>query len=233
MSPVKLTSGEGNFSSTMAENGFSNATSLLNSEKAVQELLQRSPLMETDDHLIEFSEALRRQPPAERNGYDSKRSNNLTPQATEQSDWCCGSNGICSHEVLQDGDVNSVSQKGSGKSTRKAPFELSWGCDGEHSDRHKHDVVSFEKGNITTAERSSRQIFLKWESQPQSVLILTKPNSISVRILCFEMIRWLREHKGLHIYVEPRVKNELLTESDYYNFVQTWKDGEYERLLLF
>ena len=44
--------------------------------------------------------------------------------------------------------------------------------------------------------------------------------------------RWLREHKGLHIYVEPRVKSELLTESDYYNFVHTWKDGEYEWLLL-
>lgn len=43
----------------MGENGFVNATSLLNSEKAVQELLQRSPLMETDDHLVEFSEALR------------------------------------------------------------------------------------------------------------------------------------------------------------------------------
>ena len=59
--PTKLLliQGEGNFSSTMAENGFSNATSLLNSEKAVQELLQRSPLMETDEHLIEFSEALR------------------------------------------------------------------------------------------------------------------------------------------------------------------------------
>lgn len=43
----------------------------------------------------------------------------------------------------------------------------------------------------------------------------------------------MREHKGLHIYVEPRVKNELLTESDYYNFVQTWKRGECERLLLY
>lgn len=42
----------------MTESSFLNA-SLLNSEEAVQELLQRSPLMETDDHLVEFSEALR------------------------------------------------------------------------------------------------------------------------------------------------------------------------------
>lgn len=51
--------GEGNFSGPMADNGLFNANSLLNSEKAVQELIERSPLMETDDHLIEFSEALR------------------------------------------------------------------------------------------------------------------------------------------------------------------------------
>ncbi|KAG6588197.1 NAD(H) kinase 1, partial [Cucurbita argyrosperma subsp. sororia] len=272
MAPSKFNSaGEGNFSGPMADNGLFNANSLLNSEKAVQELLERSPLMETDDHLIEFSEALRTvakalrkaaegkaasqaeaaewkrkfelertrnlqlehkgQSPVECNGHNNKRSRILSPQATEQSERCCGTNGICSHEILQDRDIDSISQMASKKYARKAPFKLSWCCNGEHSDRHKHDVVSFEKGNITTAERSSRQISLKWESQPQTVLILTKPNSISVRILCFEMVRWLREHKGLHIYVEPRVKSELLTESDYYNFVHTWKDNKEIMLL--
>lgn len=113
---------------------------------------------------------------------------------------------------------------------RQASFKLSWCCKGELSDQHKHDVVSFEKGNITTAERSSKQVLLllwsiwlhhlikkfnfshiinkvciivcclieksysfqislKWESSPKTVLVLTKPNSISVRILCAEMIR--------------------------------------------
>jgi hypothetical protein len=38
--------------------------------------------------------------------------------------------------------------------------------------------------------------------------------------------RWLREHKNINIFVEPRVKKELLTEDSYYNFVQTWDDGK-------
>ncbi|XP_042955628.1 putative NAD kinase 3 isoform X5 [Carya illinoinensis] len=66
----------------------------------------------------------------------------------------------------------------------KASFELSWCCKGEQSDQHKHYIVSFERGNIITAERSSKQISLRWKSHPQIVLILTKPNSISVQVLC-------------------------------------------------
>ncbi|XP_042955325.1 probable NAD kinase 1 isoform X6 [Carya illinoinensis] len=65
-----------------------------------------------------------------------------------------------------------------------ASFELSWCCKGEQSDQHKHYIVSFERGNIITAERSSKQISLRWKSHPQIVLILTKPNSISVQVLC-------------------------------------------------
>lgn len=114
---------------------------------------------------------------------------------------------------------------------RKASFKLSWCCKGEQNDQQKHEVVSFDRGNITTPERSSKQISLKWETRPQTVLILTKPNSASVSILCAEMIRWLKEHKKLNFFVEPRVREELLTESDYYNFVQTWKDDN-EILLL-
>nr|KYP68037.1 NAD(H) kinase 1 [Cajanus cajan] len=109
---------------------------------------------------------------------------------------------------------------------KKASFKLSWFCKGEQSDQYKHDIVSFERGNITTAERSSKQISLKWESCPQTVLILTKPNSVSVQILCAEMIRWLRQRKKLHIYVEPRVRVELLTESSYFNFVETWNNDK-------
>lgn len=144
----------------------------------------------------------------------------------DQCELCSGKDDICSHEVLQDGEPDSNSAHASNKMMRKASFKLSWYCKGEKSDRHKHDVVSFEKGNITTAERSSKQISLKWESPPQTVLILTKPNSVSVKILCFEMVRWLKEKKNLNIFVEPRVKSELLTESSYYNFVQTWLDDK-------
>jgi NAD+ kinase len=75
------------------------------------------------------------------------------------------------------------------------------------------------------------QISLKWESDPQTVLIMTKPNSTSVRVLCADMVRWLKEHKKLQIFVEPRVRSELLTESSYFNFVQTWKvDKEISQL---
>lgn len=40
------------------ENGFSDSLSLANCE-AVQELIQQTPVHGTDEHLIEFSEALR------------------------------------------------------------------------------------------------------------------------------------------------------------------------------
>ena len=42
------------------ENAFSDLNSLAQSEKAVEELLiQQTPMQASDDHLIEFSEALR------------------------------------------------------------------------------------------------------------------------------------------------------------------------------
>ncbi|XP_058730329.1 NAD(H) kinase 1-like isoform X2 [Vicia villosa] len=159
---------------------------------------------------------------------DDLKTNNIAKQPTLYnnvanglSEECCSSNGICSHEVLRDGKPDSDS-----KMVRKASFKLQWCCKGEKSDQHKHDIVSFERGNITTAERSSKQISLTWESSPQTVLILTKPNSISVQILCAEMVRWLRQHKKLQIYVEPRVKVDLLAESSYFNFIETWSDDK-------
>ncbi|XP_034211129.1 NAD(H) kinase 1 isoform X2 [Prunus dulcis] len=312
MAPSKVNSaGDASVSCSQPENGFLNSLSLLSSEKAVQELLQQSPVQSTDDHLIEFSDAMRTVAKAlrraaegkasaqaeaaewkrkyelerarnlhlEHKGYnfyekleswwtqsslcnamgmirfmlpclfclenckerdrkiseeqshrenngDDERTKNLASRSNEQSEQCCGSNGICSHEVLRDGDRDSASKVVPNKFARKASFKLSWCCKGDQSDQHKHDIVSFERGNITTAERSSKQISLKWESQPQTVIILTKPNSTSVRILCAEMVRWLREQKKLDIYVEPRVRAELLTESSYYNFVHTWKETE-------
>lgn len=168
----------------------------------------------TDDHLIEFSEALRTVAKALRQvaegkasaqieaaewkrKYELERARNrqlenkvqhpvLSNEAGEQSERCCGENGICSHEVLRDGHSFNA---GNSKLSKKASFKLSWFCKGENSDQHKHDIVSFEKGNITTAERSSKQISLKWESPPQTVLIMSKPDSTTVRILCADMVR--------------------------------------------
>ncbi|KAH1224243.1 NAD(H) kinase 1 [Glycine max] len=251
---------------SQGENGFVSSFSLF-PEKVVQELLQ-SPVQGSDDHLIEFSEALRTVAKAlrlvaegkasaqaeatewkrkyelerDRNlkfehaeksciehqaDLDDVRTNNpakqptLCNEANGQSEKCCSRNGICSHEVLRDGTRGSDS-----KMVKKASFKLSWFSKGDQSDQYKHDIVSFERGNITTAERSSKQISLKWESCPQTVLILTKPNSVSVQILCAEMITWLRQQKNLHIYVEPHVRVELLTESSYFNFVETWNDDK-------
>ncbi|KAL0342840.1 UNVERIFIED_CONTAM: NAD(H) kinase [Sesamum calycinum] len=261
-----------------AENGCVDSFSVLNSEQEVQELIQDSLLHGIDDHLIEFSEALRTVAKALRRvtegkasaqaeaaewkrKYELERARNLQLEQkvlslgghfseltderagnleartvlsdanSDQCELCSGKDDIYAHEVLRDGESDSDSSAIPNKMMRKASFKLSWCCKGEKSDRHKHDIVSFEKGNITTAERSSKQISLKWESPPQTVLILTKPNSTSVRILCLEMVRWLKEQKKLNIFVEPRVKTELLTESSYYSFVQTWLDDK-ELLLL-
>nr|KJB35766.1 hypothetical protein B456_006G127100 [Gossypium raimondii] len=281
MSPSKLDSTdsfgheEASVSCSKPENGCVDSLSIFHSEKAVEELLQQTPVAGMDEHLIEFSEALRtvakalrraaegkasaqaeaaewkrryelertrniqmeqkarmaEQFSAEKNGdIDCERVKNsdnqsmLQNESNEHSETGCMKHGIWSHEVLRDRESDSNSNADRNKIMRKASFKLSWWCNGENGDQHKHDIVSFERGNITTAERSSKQISLKWESDPQTVLILTKPNSVSVRILCVQMVRWLRERKKLNVYVEPRVKVELLAESSNFSYVQTWKD---------
>ncbi|KAL7612141.1 hypothetical protein Lser_V15G05677 [Lactuca serriola] len=158
-------------------------------------------------------------------GSDSIEHLAIEPETGEKSQRCCGENGICSHEVLRDRGPDSYPNIHS-KITRKASFKLKWCSKSKKDDQHKHDIVSFEKGNITTAERSSKQISLKWETPPQTVLILTKPNSTSVKILCAEMVSWLKEKRSMNIFVEPRVRNELLEESSYFNFAQSWIDDK-------
>ncbi|KAJ1379957.1 hypothetical protein SESBI_46441, partial [Sesbania bispinosa] len=198
MAPNKLnSSGNTSMSCSQAENGFLSSFSLF-PEKAVQELLQ-SPIQGSDDHLIEFSEALRTVAKALRRvaegkasaqaeaaewkrKYELERARNLHFENKEKSclehqpdvddlstnnptkpptlcieangktEKCCSTNGICSHEVLRNGKTDSDS-----KMIRKASFKLSWYCKGEKNDQYKHDIVSFERGNITTAERSSKQ----------------------------------------------------------------------------
>ncbi|GAV67899.1 NAD_kinase domain-containing protein [Cephalotus follicularis] len=270
MSPSKFDASASNGNGLQQENGVLDSLSLFHTEKAVQELLQQAPVQGLDDHLIEFSEAMRTVAKALRRAaegkafaqaeaaewkrrYELERARNLQLKHKDSSpeehvgDFDSGrignsahqqmsnqetvnsgkgnmEHGICSHDVLQDGESDSDPSVVYNRIMRKASFKLSWWCKGEDSDQHKHDIVSFERGNITTAERSSKQISLKWESCPQTVLILTKPNSVSVRILCSEMVRWLKEQKNLNIYVEPRVRVELLAESSSFSFAQTWKD---------
>lgn len=153
----------------------------------------------------------------------------LEAPASDQT-VCCGNNGICSHEVLQDEVPGPNPRPSLSMVGRKASFRLSWGCNGNKNGQHKHDFVSFEKGDITTAERSSKQILLKWESRPQTVLFITKPNSNSVRVLCAEMVRWLKEHKNINVIVEPWVSKELLTEDSNHQ-VQTWDNDDDKKML--
>uniref|UniRef100_A0A7N0SWX0 NAD(+) kinase n=1 Tax=Kalanchoe fedtschenkoi TaxID=63787 RepID=A0A7N0SWX0_KALFE len=269
--PSKLNSADNASASChQSENGYTDSAYSVHHEKDLVDLLQFSSAKESDDHLKEFSEALRTVAKALRRAAEGKAAaqaeaaewkrkyslekernrkleveriesngdrkepradavtNQTVPcnQRIEHCEPCCGRDGICSHDVLQNEENFTVSDARTGRNEwkRKASFKLSWWCKGEDSDQHKHDIVSFEKGNITTAERSSKQISLKWESDPQNVLVLTKPHSITVRVLCSELVRWLKEEKRLDVFVEPRVKSELLAESTYFNFVRTWED---------
>ncbi|XP_052188859.1 NAD(H) kinase 1-like [Diospyros lotus] len=277
MAPGKLDS-NGNARVSQQENGFANAISILNSEKAVQEIIQQPLVQGIEDHLIDFSEAIRTVAKALRQAaegkasaqaeaaewkrkYEQERAQNLhldykeplcgecnggfhceradsltdqlvvSNQAYRQSETFSVKHINCSHQPLRDGELDCDSDMAQNKNMRKASFKLSWHCKDENSEQQKHEIISFESGNITTAERSCKQVSLKWETTPETVLILTKPSSTSARILCAEMIRWLKERKKLNILVEPRVRVELLTESSYYNFVETWQDDK-EILLL-
>lgn len=251
------------------EEAWKELTSSLQSQKVLQESLQKSAPGSMDDHLVEFSEALRTVAKALRvvaegkaraleeaaewkRKYELECLRNKTDEALsttspsisgqrgsvllcgpeeqfscEQNGSCCGKAGICSHEVLGNEESTLESKVNENRMlSRKVSFNLVWGCDGIKNRHHKHDVVSFERGNITTAVRSSKQIILEWDSAPRSVAILAKPNSANVHALCTEMVKWLKEVEGMDIFLEPRVRKELLTESNFYTFVQTWETDE-------
>ncbi|OEL22759.1 putative NAD kinase 3 [Dichanthelium oligosanthes] len=213
--------------SHQTENGDITTVSSVESERVAYAFIPQTPIRSTDAHLEEFSEAMR-----SCSNFGNDKLEQLTSQlaletASIDQTSCCGNHGICSHQILQD-ECPGPSQKTDEKiAGRKAPFRLLWGCDGDKNGQHKRDFVSFEKGDIKTAERSNKQILLKWESPPQTVLFVTKPNSNSVLALCAEMVRWLKEHNNMNVFVEPRVSKELLTEDSYFNFIQTWNNGKW------
>ncbi|PNT71394.1 hypothetical protein BRADI_2g26930v3 [Brachypodium distachyon] len=252
--------------SYQAENGSITTVGSMESEKAAYAFLPQTPIESTDDHLVEFAEAMRTlrqvaegKAAAQAEAAEWKRkyelekavkahkhhslikgcsncvkdklehlASKLTLEtASADQAGCCGNHGICSRQILQDQCPGPNRKSDDDKIVgQKAPFRLSWGLNGDKSGQHKHDFVSFEKGDITTAERSNKQILLKWESPPQTVLFVTKPNSSAVHTLCSEMIRWLKEHNNMNIFVEPRVSKELVTEDSYFNFIQTWDNDQ-------
>ncbi|KAL2623489.1 hypothetical protein R1flu_003694 [Riccia fluitans] len=149
---------------------------------------------------------------------------------------CCSKEGICNQQVIREQGFANSSPESKDYSDRKlssakASFHLAWGCNGRSGRRHKHDVVSFESGNITTAVRSNKQITLQWDSPPKSVFILTKPNSVSVAKMCGEMVRWLKDVKNVRVFVEKNVKKELVEDDSYYNFLLACERDEELALL--
>ncbi|KAH7315150.1 hypothetical protein KP509_21G036200 [Ceratopteris richardii] len=146
----------------------------------------------------------------------------------EQHLGCSEGPGISSCDIFKNGMCSSESNNldGRGLLYQKVLFNLAWGCDGIKDQHAKHDIVSCERGDIRTDIRRSKQIILEWKSAPRSVAIFMKPNSPHVQALCKEMVKWLKEDKGMNVFLEPDVRKELLDESNTYTFVQTWKTGE-------
>uniref|UniRef100_A0A803PSR1 Uncharacterized protein n=1 Tax=Cannabis sativa TaxID=3483 RepID=A0A803PSR1_CANSA len=157
------------------KNGLSRSTSLLNiTESAAQILIQQNPVQGTDDHVEKLSEASTSLSLPEQHSND-KKIESLASQSTDQFEQGCGNNGKLPDVVVKDND------------TRKASFKLSWRVEGEQSEQHKHDIVSFENGNITTTRGRSNQISLTWASHPMTVLIFTKLKSPPVDLVCEDM----------------------------------------------
>ncbi|KAG0496691.1 hypothetical protein HPP92_001382 [Vanilla planifolia] len=103
---------------TLEENSFSDMISFLESETAVPDILEDLPITLIDEHLAEFSKALRTE--ATRMSHDGSMNNKLCIVGNdpvvydihpEKNDKCCGKDGICSHEVLQDGVMDSTNMK--------------------------------------------------------------------------------------------------------------------------
>ncbi|KAK6144056.1 hypothetical protein DH2020_020876 [Rehmannia glutinosa] len=240
---------QGNASVSPTENGFIDSLSLLNSEKAVQEIIQQPMLPGIDDNLIEFSEALRSvsfyKPIFRSYVYTKSLLHNLfTKFLNVVLAVAKALRRVTEGKASAQAEAAEWKRKYELERARYLQLEQKVLSSGGHcSELNVDGAQDLEDQTVLQDENKEQcdlcsgkdicdhQISLKWESPPQTVLILTKPNSTSVRILCFEMVRWLKEQKNLNIFVEPRVKTELLTESLYYSFVQTWVDDE-DMLLL-
>ena len=66
---------------------------------------------------------------------------------------------------------------------------------------------------------------LIWESPPQAVLIVRKPNSARVSKMVREVVSWLTGVKKLTVVLEPPAYRELLAEGGFGERVETWEEG--------
>ncbi|KAF8009224.1 hypothetical protein BT93_J0268 [Corymbia citriodora subsp. variegata] len=113
---------------------------------------------------------------------------------------------------------DSDSAQGAMQNQIMKKIELTWPSKGK-------DILPNENGDIEAAGRNSEQIFLKWKSEPQTVLIIQKPGSDDAQDLCETIVRWLDFDKK-DIYVEPRVKENLLKKNYSFNIVKSWPDDK-------
>nr|GEX23425.1 NAD(H) kinase 1-like [Tanacetum cinerariifolium] len=160
----------GNASVVPSKNGFLDSLSLINSEKDVTEIMEQPLVMGIEDHFIEFSKAIIMLTSIEHNGNctekeikNSKQHLKLMNGTNQQSQLYCGKSSIYSHKVLSPRKKNGYSDVQS-KLTRKASFKLHWSVNSKKNDQHKRDIVSFDKGNISTAERSQDGISILHEN---------------------------------------------------------------------
>jgi len=64
-------------------------------------------------------------------------------------------------------------------------------------------------GNIEWASQSNRLVNLNFDSKPQLVLIIKKPNAPPLSLALKEVAHFLRDEKNLQVAVEPAVKAEF------------------------
>uniref|UniRef100_R7W4G8 Putative NAD kinase 1 n=1 Tax=Aegilops tauschii TaxID=37682 RepID=R7W4G8_AEGTA len=218
--------------SHQSENGsistVSSTVSSVESEKAAYEFLAQTPIKSTDKHLVEFSEAMRTVAKALRQVAEGK----AAAQA-EAAEWKRKYElETAQKQQTRIKDCGTCTDDNLGKMTSQlsleAPASDQTGCCGNHG-ICSHEVLQDEVPG-PNPRPSLSMILLKWESRPQTVLFITKPNSNSVRVLCAEMVRWLKEHKNINVFVEPWVSKELLTD-DSNNTVQTWDNDDDKKML--
>lgn len=69
------------------------------------------------------------------------------------------------------------------------------------------------------------QVALVWETPPQAVLIVRKPNSSRVSKMVQEVVRWLTNVKKLTVVLEPASYRELIEGGGSGLRVETWEEG--------
>jgi hypothetical protein len=87
------------------------------------------------------------------------------------------------------------------------------------------DSSKADNGDLLLIHLISVQVALVWETPPQAVLIVRKPNSSRVSKLVQEVVRWLTTVKKLTVVLEPSSYRELIEGGGSGLRVETWEEG--------